>query len=177
MRVINELMNAELFDATIGRLAESIIQACGTDGLKLVGIQRRGLPIARAIAERIKTATGVDVAVGSLDITLYRDDLSEIARLPMLNGSNLPFPIEKSKIVIVDDVIYTGRTVRAALDALLEFGRPEYIRLAVFVDRGGRELPVAPDFTGYSIAVAKYELISVCVESVDGENKIELLEK
>lgn len=177
MRVINQLMNSELFNTTVCRLSDAIIRACGTDGLKLVGIQRRGLPIARAIAECIKKQSGVDVPVGSLDITLYRDDLSEIARLPMLNGSNLPFPIEKSKIVIVDDVIYTGRTVRAALDALLEFGRPEYIKLVTFVDRGGRELPIAPDFVGYNITVAKYELVSVCVESIDGENKVELLEK
>ncbi len=142
----------------------------GAKNLALVGIKTRGIFLAKRIAERIQEIEGVAVPVGEVDIALYRDDLSfknEKTREPSVNGSEIPFSLEGKKIVLVDDVLYTGRTVRAAMDALMDVGRPEQIELAVLADRGHRELPIRADFVGKNVPTSKEERIEVHLSEVD----------
>src|SRR5437773_3711320 len=138
-----QIMTADEIRRAAIRISHEIVEKqAGTAGLALVGIQRRGVPLARRIAEAIREHEGVDVLVGALDITFYRDDLSLVAQQPLVKGTDLPFDLNESTIVLVDDVLYTGRTIRAAMDALVDFGRPRAIRLAVLVDRGHRDVPI-----------------------------------
>lgn len=162
-------MTADDIRRALIRISHEIVEKHGgTDGLVLVGIERRGVPLAERLAAAIYDHEAVRPPVGSLDITFYRDDLSQVARAPLLKASDLPFALESSTLVIVDDVLYTGRTVRAALDALVDVGRPKAVRLAVLVDRGHRELPIRADHVGKNVPTSRDEVIKVRLSEVDG---------
>ena len=175
VREKTELIDGEGLRRAITRLAHEIIERNdGAASIVLVGIRRRGFPIAKRIAAKIREFEGVDVPVGALDITLYRDDLQMIAHQPVVSGTEIPFDIDERVVVLVDDVLYTGRTVRAALDELIDFGRPRAIQLAVIVDRGHREIPIRADFVGKNVPTSKREVIMVAVTEVDGHDGVSL---
>ena len=160
------------------RMAHQIIEHNkGCEGVVILGIRRRGMPLAQILAENIQAIDGTTVPVGELDITLYRDDLSEIQDAPVLNDTNINFPVAGMKTVIVDDVLFTGRTAKAALDAVLKLGRASSIQLAVLVDRGHRELPIRADFVGKNVPTSSDEDISVCLEEIDGREEVLLVDK
>ena len=170
-----QIMTAdEIRRATIRLSHEIVEKQAGTGDLALIGIQRRGVPLARRIADSIKEHEGVVVPVGALDITFYRDDLSLIAQQPVVKGTDLPFDLNGLTVVLVDDVLYTGRTIRAAMDALVDFGRPQAIRLAVLVDRGHRELPIRADHVGKNVPTSREELVRVHLVEVDGEDGVDI---
>jgi pyrimidine operon attenuation protein / uracil phosphoribosyltransferase len=170
-----QIMTADEIRRATTRLSHEIVEKqAGTDGLMLIGIQRRGVPLARRIAESIAEHEGAHVPVGALDITFYRDDLSLVAQQPVVKGTELPAGIDARTIVLVDDVLYTGRTIRAAMDALVDFGRPQAIRLAVLVDRGHRELPIRADHVGKNVPTSREELVRVHLEEIDGEDGVEI---
>lgn len=172
------LMDEEAINRALTRISHEIIEKNkGVEGLVLIGIQRRGVPLARAIAEKIEKAEGIKVPIGILDITLYRDDLSMLADVPQINGTDIPFSINNVKTVLVDDVIFTGRTVRAAIDAIMDAGRPKNIQLAVLVDRGHRELPIRPDYVGKNVPTALNEVIHVQVREIDDEQAVLLSDR
>ena len=163
---------------TIARMAREIVEAeGGTEGFVLIGIRTRGVPLARRLAGEIERIERVRVPVGLLDITLYRDDLSTVAASPVLKKTEIPFPVERRTVVLCDDVIYTGRTVRAAMDAILDFGRPKKILLAVLVDRGRRELPIEAQFVGKRVATSATEIVSVTFRETDGVDDVWLLDR
>ncbi|MEW8978649.1 MAG: bifunctional pyr operon transcriptional regulator/uracil phosphoribosyltransferase PyrR [Symbiobacterium sp.] len=169
------LMDATQMNRALSRIAHEIIERNkGTEQVALVGIRRRGIPLAQRLAARLKAFEGREVPVGSLDITLYRDDLSELASLPVVHKSEVNFKLPGRVVVLVDDVIYTGRTARAALDALLDIGRPAAIQLAVLVDRGHRELPIRPDYVGKNVPTSRRERVEVHVTEIDGEDFVAL---
>ena len=171
------LMDANQMRRALSRIAHEIIERNkGTEHVALVGIRRRGIPLAQRLAERLKEFEGREVPVGTLDITLYRDDLSELSTLPVVHKSEVNFPLPGRVVVLVDDVIYTGRTVRAALDALLDIGRPSAIQLAVLVDRGHRELPIRPDYVGKNVPTSRRERVEVNVVEVDGDDYVALFD-
>ncbi len=149
--------------------------AHGTDTLVLIGIQRRGVELAERIARQIETEEGVVVPRGALDITLYRDDLETVGPKPVIGETRLPGDLADKHVVIVDDVLYTGRTVRAALDELADFGRPQRISLCVLVDRGGRELPIQPDIVGKQVKVEAGERVDVLVHELDGHDEVAIV--
>ena len=164
----------EIRRATIRMSHEIVEKQAGTAGLVLIGIQRRGVPLAERIAAGILEHENVEVPVGALDITFYRDDLSLIAQQPVVKGTELPFDLNGRTVVLVDDVLYTGRTIRAAMDALVDFGRPQAIRLAVLVDRGHRELPIRADHVGKNVPTSREELVQVQLEEIDGVDGVEI---
>ena len=171
-----QIMSAdEIRRATIRLSHEIVEKQTGTEGLLLIGIQRRGVPLAHRIAAAIAENEGVDVPVGALDITFYRDDLSMVAQQPVVKGTELPSGIDGRTIILVDDVLYTGRTIRAAMDALVDFGRPLAIRLAVLVDRGHRELPIRADHVGKNVPTSREELVRVHLEEIDGDDGVEIV--
>jgi pyrimidine operon attenuation protein/uracil phosphoribosyltransferase len=170
-----QIMTAdEIRRATIRISHEIVEKQAGTAGLALVGIQRRGVPLAHRIADAIAEHEGVRVPVGALDITFYRDDLSLVAQQPVVKGTDLPFDLNGSTVVLVDDVLYTGRTIRAAMDALVDFGRPQAIRLAVLVDRGHRELPIRADHVGKNVPTSREEVVKVQLDEIDDENGVNI---
>jgi pyrimidine operon attenuation protein/uracil phosphoribosyltransferase len=172
-----QILDQEGIRRSLTRIAHEIIERNkGTDNLALVGIRRRGVPLAERLAERIMDIEGRRVPVGILDITLYRDDLSTLAHQPLVRSTEIPFPVVGKIVVLVDDVIYTGRTIRAALGALIDLGRPKVIQLAVLVDRGHRELPIRPDYIGKNVPTSKKEEISVRLQEIDGEERVVILE-
>ena len=163
-----EIVDGEGLRRAITRIAHEIIERNdGAKDLVLVGIRTRGVPLAERLAKKIREFEGVDLPVGALDITLYRDDLQKIAHQPVVSGTDVPVPIDDKIVVLVDDVLYTGRTVRAALDELIDLGRPKAIQLAVVVDRGHREIPIRADFVGKNVPTSKREVIMVHVSEVD----------
>jgi len=169
------MMDSDQIRLAIARLGHEIVERHGgTDGLVLVGIQRRGAVLARRLAEVIAESQGTRIPLGTLDISLYRDDLSELAAYPIVRPTELPFDITDRTVVLVDDVLFTGRTVRAAMDALVDFGRPRAIRLAVLVDRGHRELPIRADHVGRNLPTARTERVNVHVRGIDGLDEVEL---
>lgn len=169
------LMDQKAIERALTRIAHEILERNkGCEDLYLVGIQRRGVPLARRIAERIGAFEGTAPDVGFLDITFYRDDLSMLAEHPVINGTSVPFDINGKKIVLVDDVLFTGRTCRAAIEALFDMGRPAQIQLAIMVDRGHRELPIRADYIGKNVPTSRTELISVKVSEIDGEDGVYL---
>ena len=170
-----ELMNAARLAATIRRLAAALAKGAPLEDCVLVGIQTRGVPIARRLSVALEKQSGVKVPVGALDITLYRDDLTTIASHPVIHGTDIPVSIDGRRVVLVDDVLYTGRTVRAALDELIDFGRPARIELLVLVDRGHRELPIRADFAGLALKTARDESVQVHIVEDDGEDRVTLL--
>ena len=168
-----EVMDDQGMARAITRIAFEIIERNrGASGLALVGIQRRGVVLAKRIAAKIEELENIKLNVGILDITFYRDDLSMLAEHPVVNDSKIDFPITDSRIVLVDDVLYTGRTVRAAIDALMDFGRPKMIQLAILIDRGHRELPIRADFVGKNVPTSKNEIIGVQVKEIDGADRV-----
>ncbi len=167
------ILDARAVERSLRRMADEIVERTGgTDGLVLVGIQRRGVPLAARLAALIEGREGGTVPRGALDITLYRDDLQTIGPRPVVGPTDIPVDIDGATVVIVDDVLYTGRTVRAALDELADFGRPARILLAVMIDRGGQELPIRADVVGKSIAVLPDQLVDVRVAELDGDDAV-----
>jgi pyrimidine operon attenuation protein/uracil phosphoribosyltransferase len=160
----------------LARMASEIVERCqGTDGLVLVGIQRRGVELANRLAHLISVAEGTPVPLGKLDITLYRDDLQSVGPRPVVGETSLPQELDDQIVVIVDDVLYTGRTIRAALDELADFGRPRRILLCVLVDRGGRELPIQADVVGLQLSTGPGDRVDVLVKERDGEDGVNLV--
>ena len=167
------VLDARAIDRTLRRMADEIVELNdGTDDLIIVGIQRRGVQLAARIVSSIRDREKVDVPSGALDITLYRDDLQTVGPRPVVGPTNLPWSIDGKHVVIVDDVLYTGRTVRAALDELADFGRARRIALAVLIDRGGRELPIQPDVVGKTLDVAATDRVDVLVAELDEKDAV-----
>lgn len=167
------IMNASDMARAVKRMAHEVIEANkGVDNLVLLGIQRRGVPLAKRLGESIKQVEGIEVPSGSLDITFYRDDLSKLGPTPQVASTEMPFDVNEKIIILVDDVLYTGRTVRAALDVIMDWGRPQAIRLAVLVDRGHRELPIRPDFVGKNVPTSQREIIKVKLEGFDDAEEV-----
>lgn len=172
-----EILSAEEVRRTVTRLASQIIEQAGDlSKLSLLGIYTRGVPLAGLLAKQIEALEQIEVPVGSVDITFYRDDLDRI-HLRTPEKTEIPFDVSGKTIVLVDDVIFKGRTIRAALNAVTEYGRPEAIRLAVLVDRGHRELPIHPDFTGKELPTASEEQVKVYLQEVDGRDGVELIRR
>ena len=159
----------------IVRISHEIVERNrGVAGIALVGIRRRGLPLAERIRTNIRTFEEAEVPLGALDITLYRDDLQMIAEQPVVRTTEIPFSVDEKVIVLVDDVLYTGRTVRAALDALMDFGRPRVIQLAVLIDRGHRELPIRADYVGKNVPTSRREVVKVRLREEDGVDGVSI---
>lgn len=180
MRVVekNQLMSATEIDRTLQRLAHEIVEKSGgTSNLALIGIRRRGVPLAQRIALAMRKIDGLDVPVGTLDITLYRDDLSKVAAQPVLHSSDIPFLVDDKDLILVDDVLYTGRTIRAAMNGLFDLGRPQRVRLCVLIDRGHRELPIEARFVGRNVQTSDTEIVEVRLTEVDREERVVLVER
>jgi pyrimidine operon attenuation protein/uracil phosphoribosyltransferase len=173
------LMDGGTFQATLDRLASEIVEHTrGVPGqLALVGVRTRGVPLSRRLAQGVEKGTGKLPALGILDITLYRDDLTAVASQPILRKTDLPFKVDDAFIVLVDDVLYSGRTVRAAITALIDFGRPRKIELLVMVDRGWRELPIQADYVGAKVATTRDQTVNVLVAEEDGVDRVDLVDK
>jgi pyrimidine operon attenuation protein/uracil phosphoribosyltransferase len=173
LRDKNVIMDSVAISRALTRIAHEIIERNkGVENVCLIGIRRRGGPLAQRLADRIEKIEGIKVPVGILDITLYRDDLTTLAAQPQVHRTEVYFDITDKDIVLVDDVLFTGRTARAALDALIDIGRPKRIQLAVLVDRGHRELPIKADFIGKNVPTSKKEVISVKVTEFDGSDEV-----
>ena len=173
------VMDADRIGRTLTRIAHEIVERNkGVEGLALVGVRTRGVHIARRLARSLKEISGDDVPTGALDITLYRDDLmrQQVGPQPLVRRTEIPFSIDNRKILLVDDVLYTGRTVRAALDALIDFGRPSGIQLIVLVDRGHRELPIKADYVGKNLPTSADESVQVRLLETDGQDEVVLQE-
>lgn len=177
MKLKAVLLDEQAVRRTITRLSHEILERNkGAQNIALIGIKTRGVPIAQTIKSNILKIEGFDAPVGELDITLYRDDLSELSELPTINSSKVDFDVRGKDIVLCDDVIFTGRTARAAIDAIMKLGRPKSIQLAVLVDRGHRELPIRPDFVGKNVPTSLSEMISVKFMETDGETNVGVYE-
>lgn len=177
MNIKATLMDEGTMSRAIIRIAHQIIERNeGVENLCLVGIKTRGVPFAQKLAKAIEAIESKNVQVGTLDITLYRDDIS-LAEDPVVNNTQIDFDINNKKVILTDDVIYTGRTVRSAMDALMAIGRPSAIQLAVIIDRGHRELPIRPDFVGKNVPTSHNEIVKVNFKEFDGKNNVELYDK
>ncbi len=173
-----QLMSATEIDRTLQRLAHEIVERRGgTANLALIGIRRRGVPLAQRISRAMRAIDGVDVPVGTIDITLYRDDLSTVAAQPVLHSSEIPFNVDDKDLVLLDDVLYTGRTIRAAMNGLFDLGRPRRVQLCVLIDRGHRELPIEAAFIGRTVQTSDTEIIEVRLSEVDKEERVMLVER
>jgi pyrimidine operon attenuation protein/uracil phosphoribosyltransferase len=173
MREKAQIMDSEEIGRGLTRIAHQILEHNrGARDVILVGIRRRGAPLAGRIAGIIKQIEGTDVPVGILDITLYRDDLQLVAKQPVVGKTEMPDGVDGKVVVLIDDVLFTGRTVRAAMDEIMDFGRPRAIQLAVLIDRGHRELPIRADYVGKNVPTSAREIISVMVKEEDGEDKV-----
>lgn len=169
------IVNEDEMRRAIQRISHEIVERNhGVEGIALIGIRRRGLPLAERIRENIRSFEGAEVPLGALDITLYRDDLQKVAQQPVVRTTEIPFPVDDKVIVLVDDVLYTGRTVRAALDAVMDFGRPRVIQLAVLVDRGHRELPIRADYVGKNVPTSRREVVKVKLREEDGVDGVSI---
>jgi pyrimidine operon attenuation protein/uracil phosphoribosyltransferase len=174
----SQLMSASEIDRTLVRLAHEILEKTeDLDKLALVGIRRRGVPLAQRLAAKIEALEGRKIPVGILDINLYRDDLSTVSNQPVVNSTDIPFPVKGRDIILTDDVLYTGRTIRAALDALFDHGRPARVQLLVLIDRGHRELPISARYVGRSVQTTSNEIIEVKFNEIDGIEKVLLVER
>lgn len=171
------ILDNEGIRRSLMRIAHEIIEKNkGIDDVILVGIRRRGVPLAERLSRIIKEIEGTHLSVGKLDITLYRDDLTALGDQPVVHGTDIQEGISGKKIILVDDVLYTGRTVRAAMDAIIDLGRPQNIQLAVLVDRGHRELPIRADFIGKNVPTSKKEVVHVMLNEIDGEDGVVIME-
>jgi len=178
LREKSQIMSASEIDRTIVRLAHEIVEKNnGADNLGLIGIMRRGVPLAQRLAKILGRIEKSEVPVGTLDITLYRDDLSTIGHRPEVRKSTMEFDIQDKNIILVDDVLYTGRTTRAALDALFDHGRPRRVQLLVLIDRGHRELPIEAGFVGRKVHTTDREIIEVKLQETDGAEKVLMVER
>jgi pyrimidine operon attenuation protein/uracil phosphoribosyltransferase len=176
---VSVVLDADRISRALTRIAHEILERNhGVDELALIGIRTRGVPLARRLAQTIREVSHHDIPTGALDITLYRDDLmrAAVAAQPVVRKTEIPFSIDDKRILLVDDVLYTGRTIRAALDALIEFGRPKTIQLVVLVDRGHRELPIKADYVGKNVPTALTQSIQVRLQEIDGRDEVEIQE-
>ena len=172
-----DIMDENAMKRALRRIAHEIIENNdGVENLRLVGIQRRGVTLAKMLREMIEQVEGVKLPLGVLDITFYRDDLSILSEHPVVNATDLPFQVQDARIVMVDDVLFSGRTARAAMEAVLALGRPKSIQLAVLIDRGHRELPIRADYVGKNIPTSLSEVIAVRFTETDGEECVKLFE-
>lgn len=172
-----QILDKDGIRRSLTRIAHEIIERNkGIENLVLIGIRRRGVPLAERLARKIKEIEGRSVPVGILDITLYRDDLTTLAYQPLVRSTSIPFQVSGRTVVLVDDVIYTGRTVRAALDAVMDLGRPRVIQLAALIDRGHRELPIRADYVGKNVPTSSKEVVSVRLQEIDSEERVLILE-
>ena len=170
---IKFIQDNEEIDKSLKRIAYEILEKNknGKD-LVLIGIRKRGVTLAKRLSSKIKEIGGIEIPIGALDINLYRDDLSEVASQPILRKTEVPFTVREKKVILVDDVLYTGRTIRAALDAIIDLGRPHFIQLAVLLDRGHRELPIRADYVGKNVPTSKGELVEVKLMEDDGIDEV-----
>ena len=177
MHLKASLLDENAIRRALTRLSHEIIEKNkGVEDIVLVGIKRRGYPLAERLSEFIEKFEGVKIPVASVDITLYRDDLTNVSDTPNLNDPKIDVDIRGKKVIIVDDVLYTCRTARAAIDAIMDQGRPEFIQLAVLVDRGHKELPIRADYVGKNIPTSKDEIIKVQIKEIDGTDSVEIYE-
>jgi len=180
MRILEkgQLMSAAEIDRTLQRLAHQIVEKSGgTRNLALIGIRRRGVPLAQRIAQAMRGIDGVEVPVGTLDITLYRDDLTKVAPQAVLQSSHIPFGVDSMDLVLVDDVLYTGRTIRAAMNGLFDLGRPKRVSLCVLIDRGHREMPIEAQYVGRTVQTSDTEIIEVRLKEIDNEERVVLVDR
>lgn len=178
MAQIKHIFDADEISRAVVRIAHEILEKNkGVESLALVGIRTGGAYLAKRFQDKIREIEGCEVPLGLLDITLYRDDLSEVGPQPNIKETQIDFDVHKKKIILVDDVLFTGRTVRSALDALVDFGRPESIQLAVLIDRGHREFPIKPDYVGKNIPTSKNEKVIVKLKEQDGEDSVVVVEE
>ncbi len=176
-KVTKNIMDAAGINRALSRLASQIVERnVGTADLLLIGIRRRGVPLAERIADKIEQLEGTRPPTGQLDITLYRDDLSTVGPRPVVNKTDIPVDVTDSTIVLVDDVLYTGRTVRAAIDELIDFGRPRKVELAVLIDRGHRELPIQADYVGKYVDTTDSEIVKVMLKDYDDDEQVIVVE-
>jgi pyrimidine operon attenuation protein/uracil phosphoribosyltransferase len=167
-----QVLDAAALDRALTRIAHEVIEKNGgAKDLAFVGLRTRGVTLARRLAAKVAAIDGASVPVGTLDITLYRDDL-DLRGAPVVRGTDIPFPIKDKTVVLVDDVLFTGRTIRAALDALIDLGRPRMIQLAILIDRGHRELPIRPDYIGKNLPTSRREAVAVRLTEHDGEDRV-----
>lgn len=170
------IMDDAAVSRALRRIAHEVIERNnGCENVAVIGIRRRGLPLARKIAGHIENIENINVPVGEIDITLYRDDLQRIGDMPCVNKTSVPFDVTGKRVVVVDDVIYTGRTARAAIEAIFALGRPAMIQLAVLIDRGHRELPIRADYVGKNIPTSRTEVVAVKLPEYDGETSVQIL--
>ncbi len=175
MELKSIIMDEAAVVRSMKRITHEIIEKNnGAADIILLGIHRRGMPLAAMLRDNIRSFEGTEVPLGSIDISLYRDDLTEVSDLPEASATSVPCDISGKKVILVDDVIYTGRTVRAAIEAVFHYGRPKFIQLAVLIDRGHRELPIRPDYVGKNIPTSHSEVVSVMVDEFDGKTGVAL---
>ena len=173
MKIKTEIMDEKALDRALTRITHEIIERNkGVEGLVLLGIRTRGVTLAKRLREKIRSIEGVELPIGSLDITKYRDDIRDAKDVPIENNTDISFDINGRKVILVDDVLYTGRTVRAAMDAIVDIGRPLSIQLAVLVDRGHRELPIRADYVGKNVPTSRSEMVIVNVREADGRDGV-----
>src|ERR1700738_3453988 len=180
MRIVEkaQLMSAPEIDRTLQRLAHEIVEKSGgTRHLALIGIRRRGVPLASRIAQAMRGIDGIAVPVDTLDIPTYRDDLSKIAPQAVLQSSDIPFAVDNMELVLVDDVLYTGRTIRAAMNGLFDLGRPKRVTLCVLIDRGHREMPIEAEYVGRTVQTSSTEIIEVRLREIDHEDRVVLVDR
>jgi len=180
MRVVEkrQLLSAAQINHSLQRLAHEIVEeSAGATDVALIGVRRRGVPLANRLAEVIRGFTQEEAPVGTLDITLYRDDLSTIGSQPVVQSTDINFPVDGRDLVIVDDVLYTGRTIRAAMNGLFDLGRPKRVRLCVLIDRGHRELPIEATFVGRTVQTSETEIVEVRLQEIDGEERVMLVDR
>jgi pyrimidine operon attenuation protein / uracil phosphoribosyltransferase len=180
MRVVEkrQLLTAQEIELTLQRLAHELVEKTGgAKDLALIGVRRRGVPLSQRLAKIIRDSSRVEVPVGTLDITLYRDDLSTVGPHPVVQSTQIEFPVDNRDLVVVDDVLYTGRTIRAAMNGLFDLGRPKRVRLLVLIDRGHRELPVEAQFVGRTVQTSETEIIEVRLQELDGEERVMLVDR
>jgi len=172
------IMSAEEMRRSLRRIAHEVVEKRESPGsLLLVGIRTRGVPLARRVADTISELDGVSVPVGTLDIRLYRDDLTSLSKWPLVLSTEMPVDVSDREVILVDDVLFTGRTIRAALDAVIDLGRPKRVQLAVLVDRGHRELPIRADYVGRNIPTSLSQIVKVCLMETDGREEVLLLQR
>jgi len=178
LREKRQIMDGMGIEKTLDRISHEIIEKCKTiDELVIIGIRNRGAYLAERIAKKIEGISKVKVPLGILDITLYRDDLTLIAPQPVVHSTEIPFDITGKRVILVDDVLYTTRTMRAAIDQLIDLGRPHFVQIAVLIDRGHRELPIRADYVGQSVETSRDELVEVQINEVDGKEQVIIVEK